>query len=110
MVKTFENYMFARDAWSLLVAPAWYPGLVRVGSLKLPGNGNNPVRSTPYSRRPQLMPAPVRPGSLLYSQEVSATALDDDNTVAVPVVVLVVVLVAVVGALFYVSEHPGYLF
>lgn len=67
MVKTFENYGFARDAWLLLVAPAWYPGLVRVGSLK-----SLAKQSSSFSNMPQPMPAPVRPGSFVYAREVSS--------------------------------------
>lgn len=66
MVKAFKNYGFARDAWMFLVAPAWYRGLVRVGSLKSVGGYG---RSN--HQQPQLMAAPVRPGSLVYAQYVS---------------------------------------
>lgn len=75
MVKTFDNYGFARDAWSFLVAPAWYHGVVRVGSLSAVwadaggGGGGNRARSVP----PQQMSAPVRPGAFVYAQEVGAT-------------------------------------
>lgn len=68
MVKTFDNYAFARDAWSFLVAPTWYHGVVRVGSLSTAGveAGGNKSRSL----GPQQMSAPVRPGALVYAQEV----------------------------------------
>lgn len=68
MVKTFENYGFARDAWALLVAPAWYPGVVRVGFLaegEADGGG-----ATPRSVGPQHMSVPIRPGAPVYAQEV----------------------------------------
>lgn len=68
MVKTFDNYSFARDAWSLLVAPAWYPGVVRIGALSLvKGDGGKQSSSSPA---PQQIPAPVRPGALVYAQQV----------------------------------------
>lgn len=68
MVKAFENYNFARDAWSLLVAPAWYTGIVRVGSLAVfDEKGGGGARTSPG---PQYMPAPIRPGTFIYAQEV----------------------------------------
>lgn len=70
MVKAFQNYGFARDGWTFLVVPAWYPGLVRVGSLSIPTSIPQ-LRSQSQSRRPQLMSAPVRPGSFVYAREVS---------------------------------------
>ena len=68
MVEAFDNYRFARDAWSLLVAPAWYAGIVRVGSLAAHGEkGGSDSRTSPG---PQYIPAPVRPGTFIYAQEV----------------------------------------
>lgn len=66
MVKAFDNYAFARDAWTFLVAPSWYDhvGFVRVGSLVTTG------AFSPHVSKPQLMPGPIRPGMLVYSQEV----------------------------------------
>lgn len=66
MVKAFDNYAFARDAWTFLVSPAWYheQGLVRVGSLVTTG------AFSAHLSKPQLMPGPIRPGTLVYSQEV----------------------------------------
>lgn len=68
MVKTFDNFGFARDAWSLLVAPAWYPGVVRVGFLARGETGGGAI--TPRSVGPQQMSVPIRPGALVYAQEV----------------------------------------
>ena len=66
MVKAFDNYAFARDAWTFLVAPAWYHdlGLARVGSLVTTG------AFSAHTFKPQLMAGPIRPGTLVYSQEV----------------------------------------
>lgn len=84
MVKTFDNYGFARDAWSFLVAPAWYHGVVRVGSLSTAGveaggggGGGNKARSL----GPQQMSAPVRPGALVYAQEVRVVRFERDRRV-----------------------------
>lgn len=70
MVKTFDNYGFARDAWSFLVAPAWYHGVVRVGSLATAGVEAGAGGGKSRSVGPQQMSAPVRPGALVYAQEV----------------------------------------
>ena len=68
MAKAFDNYRFARDAWSLLVSPAWYKGIVRVGFLAAHDEkGGSGARTSPG---PQYVPAPVRPGTLIYAQEV----------------------------------------
>ncbi|CAM9288314.1 unnamed protein product, partial [Ectocarpus sp. 8 AP-2014] len=71
MVKTFDNYGFAGDAWSFLVAPAWYPGVVRVGSLAVAGDEASGSGGGGRSKAigPQQIPAPVRPGALVYAQE-----------------------------------------
>lgn len=68
MVKAFDNYRFARDAWSLLVCPAWYKGIVRVGSLAAHDEKGGSGSRT--SLGPQYIPAPVRPGTFIYAQEV----------------------------------------
>ncbi|CAN0010200.1 unnamed protein product, partial [Ectocarpus sp. 13 AM-2016] len=75
MVKTFENYGFAGDAWSFLVAPAWYPGVVRVGSLAVAGDeaGGSGGGGRSKTIGPQQIPAPVRPGALVYAQEASSS-------------------------------------
>lgn len=67
MVKAFDNFAFARDAWMFLVAPSWYSdvGFVRVGSLVTTG------AFSVHVSKPQLMPGPIRPGTLVYSQEVN---------------------------------------
>lgn len=74
MVKAFDNYHFARDAWSLLVAPAWYNGIVRVGSLAAHDEkGGSGSRVSPG---PQYIPAPVRPGTFIYAQEVCTGCME----------------------------------
>lgn len=70
MVKTFDNYGFAHDAWSFLVAPAWFPGVVRVGSLSTVRESGRGGKQSGSSAGPQQMPVPVRPGAFVYSQEV----------------------------------------
>lgn len=67
MVKAFDNYTFAQDAWSLLVAPAWYPGVVRIGSLSAVG-GEAGVGGKPGGVAPQQMSVPIRPGAFVYAQ------------------------------------------
>lgn len=68
MVKAFDNYGFASDAWSFIVAPTWHSGVVRVGSLSVVGDESG--RGKSRSVGPQQMRAPVRPGTFVYAQEV----------------------------------------